>query len=80
MLIELIIELKLKGLGPPNRACTPATGYFHDKIGIYKENLQLSYYLLLKYCRSQCTLLPFPGPNHLQNLTPKRKIVNVFWT
>ena len=23
---------------------------------------------------------PLPGPNHLQNLTPKCKILNVFWT
>ena len=34
MLIELNIELKLKRPGPPGRACTPTTGYFHDKIGI----------------------------------------------
>ena len=23
---------------------------------------------------------PLPGPNHLQNLTPRCKILNVFWT
>ena len=23
---------------------------------------------------------PLPGPNHLQNLTPKCKILNVLWT
>ena len=31
MLIEKIIELKLRGLGPLNRTCTPTTGYFHVK-------------------------------------------------
>ena len=25
-------------------------------------------------------MLLLPGPNHLQNLTPKFKILNVFWT
>ena len=31
MLIEQIIEFKLRGLGPLNRTCTPTTGYFHVK-------------------------------------------------
>ena len=31
MLIEQIIEFKLRGLGPPDRTCTPTTGYFHVK-------------------------------------------------
>ena len=31
MLIEQIIELYLRGPGPPGRTCTPITGYFHDK-------------------------------------------------
>ena len=26
----------------------------------------MDYYLLQKYSRRQCTLLPLPGPNHLQ--------------
>ena len=54
MLIELIIEFKWKGRGPPGRTCTPTTDYFHDKIGICKKNHRLSYYLLLKYCSIQC--------------------------
>ena len=36
------------------------TGYFHDKTKIFKENLRVDHYLLLKYCRKQCTLLPPP--------------------
>ena len=35
---------------------------------------------ITKYCRRQCTLLPPTWAKHLQNLTPKRKILNVFWT
>ena len=51
MLIEQIIEFKLRSLGPLNRTrrtCTPTTGYFHVKTKISKENLRVDY-LLLKY-------------------------------
>ena len=48
MLIEQIIEFKLRGLGPLNRTCTFTTGYFHVKTKISKENLRVDY-LLLKY-------------------------------
>ena len=34
MLIEQIIEFKLRGLGPLNRTRTPTTGYFHVKAKI----------------------------------------------
>ena len=82
MLIEQIIEFELKGPGPPRRTCTPTTGYFHDKTKIFKANLRVDYYLLLKYYTMQCTVSNFslPGPNHFQNLIPKYKILNVFWT
>ena len=33
-----------------------------------------------KLLRKQCTLLPLSRLNHLQNLTPKCKILNVVWT
>ena len=39
MLIEQVIEFKLRSLGPLNRTCTPTTGYFHLKTKISKENL-----------------------------------------
>ena len=58
MLIEQIIEFELKEPGPLGRACTPTTSYFHDKTKLSKANLRVDYYLLLKYCRRQCTLLP----------------------
>ena len=71
MLIEQIFECR--GPGPLGLICTPTTGCFHDKTIISKENNRLDCYLLLKYCRRQCTILyfPLPGPHHLQNLTPK---------
>ena len=83
MLIERIIELQLRGPGPPGRTCTPITGYCHDKTKISKENPIVDYYLLLKCCKRQCTLqlrqCTLPGPDHLQlNLTPKCKMLNVF--
>ena len=48
MLIEQIIEFKLRSLRSLNRTCTPTTGYFHVKTKISKENLRVEY-LLLKY-------------------------------
>ena len=66
------------GLAPWPYVCF-TTGYFHDKTKISKENLRMDYYLQLKYCWRQCTLLSLLGPNNLQNLTPKCKILNVFW-
>ena len=56
MLIEQIVELRESGaLG---RICTPITRCFHDKTIIFKKNIRLDRYLLLKYSRRQCTLLP----------------------
>ena len=49
MLIEQIIKFELRWPRPPNRTCTPTTGYFHDKTKIFKENLRVDYYLHLKY-------------------------------
>ena len=48
MLVEQIIEFKLRSLGPLNRTCAPTTGYFCVKTKIFKENLRVDY-LLLKY-------------------------------
>ena len=83
MLIERIIELQLRGPGPPGRTYTPIPGYRHDKTKISKENPRVDYYLLLKCCKRQCTLQlrqrTLAGPDHLQlNLTPKCKMLNVF--
>ena len=69
MVIEQIFELR--GLGPPGRICTPITGCFHDKTIISKENNRLNCYLLLKYCRKQCTLLPSTWVKSLANFNPK---------
>ena len=55
MLIQQIFELR--GHGPPGRICSPKTGCFHDKTIISKKNIRLDY-LLLKYCRRECSLLP----------------------
>ena len=58
MLIEQIVELQLRGPVPPGPTCTSITGYFRDKTKIFQENLRVDYYLLLKCCKRQCTLLP----------------------
>ena len=41
MLIEQIIEFKLKGLGPSGFIWSPATGYCYDKTKISKENFRV---------------------------------------
>ena len=71
MLIEQIIESELRGPGPPGRTYTHITGYFHDKTKISKENLRVDYYLLLKYSRSQCTLLLPTWTKRLTNFNTK---------
>ena len=58
MQIEQIVELQLRGPGPPGLTCSSITGYFHGKTKISKENLRVGFYLLLKCCTRQCTLLP----------------------
>ena len=68
MLIEQIIKLQLRGPGPPGLTRTPLTKYFHDKTKISKENLRVDFYLLLKCCARQCTLLP---PTWSKSLTNK---------
>ena len=50
--------------GTPGRTCTPIAGYFHDKTIISEEYVSVEYYLLLKYCRRQCTLLSPIWANH----------------
>ena len=57
MLIEQTTEFQLKGPGPFGRTYTPITGKLHHETKLSKENLREDYYLLLKYCRRQCTLL-----------------------
>ena len=39
MFIEQTIKSEFRGLVPVGHACTPATGYFYDKLKISKENL-----------------------------------------
>ena len=68
MLIEQIIELQLRGPESPGRTCTPITGYFHDKTKFSKENLPVDYFLLIIYCKRQCTLFP---PTWTKSLTIK---------
>ena len=57
MLVEQIIELQLRGPGPPGLTCTSITGYFYDKTKLLKENLRVGFHLQLKWCTRQCTLL-----------------------
>ena len=69
MLIERNFELIEPGL--PGRICSPITGCFHNKTIISKENFRVVCYLLLKYCRRHCTLLPPPRAKSLTKFNPK---------
>ena len=69
MLVEQNFELR--GPGPPGLICTPMTRCFQDKTIISKENIRLDCYLLLKYCRRKCTLLPPTWAKSLTIFNPK---------
>ena len=77
MLTKQIIELELRGRGSPKfsntftRTYIPTTGYFYEKTKISKENLPVDYYLLLKYCKRQCTLISRTWALSLINFYPK---------
>ena len=81
MLIEQIVDFELRRPAPYSRICTPTstTGYFYDKTKISKANLRVDYYLLLKYWWRQYTVLSPTWAKPLTNLTPKWKILNMFW-
>ena len=80
MLFILIVEFKMRVPVLPGCICTPTTVYFYDKTKISKENLSSGLLFTAKYCTRLLTLLSLPGPNHLLNLTPKCRILSVFWT
>ena len=71
MVIEQIIEFRLRGSGHPGRTCTLTTGYFHDKTKIFEENRRVNYYFLLKYCRRQYFILPPIWAKSLTKFNPK---------
>ena len=80
MIIEQTIKLEFRGLVPLGRVCTPATGYFYDKTKISTENLRVDYYLLLKYCSRQCTLLSPTRAKLLTKFNTKMLDFKMFWT
>ena len=62
MLIEQIIEVKLRKLGFLNRTCSPKAGHFRDKTKFPKANLRVNYIYCQKYrSRQQCTLIASPN-------------------
>ena len=46
MLIEQIIEYKVRGHEPFGRTCTPTASYFHEKTKISKEYLRGDYFII----------------------------------
>ena len=70
MLTEQTIEFELSKPSAPGCTCT-------SKIKIFKENLRVDYYLLLKHSRSQRTLLP---PTWAKSLTKSNTKIHTFQT
>ena len=80
MFLEQTIKFEFRGLVPLGRICAPATGYFYDKTKISKKNLRVDYYLLLKYCSRQCTLLSPTQAKSLTKFSTKMQDFKMFWT
>ena len=78
MLIKQITEFELRVT--PSRICIFATGYFYDKTKISAEDLQMNYYLLLKYCRRECPLFSPIWAKSLTKFNLNCKILKMFWT
>ena len=80
MLIEQISEFELRVPGSLV-VHIPKTGYFHDKTKkSSKANLRVHYLLLKMLQKKMYFTLIFLTLAKSQNLTPKCKILNVFWT
>ena len=69
MFIEQILKFELKEPGPTGRLTKKSLRKISEGI-IYCQNI----------ARCNVPHFPVPGPNHLQNLTPKCKILNLLWT
>ena len=80
MFIKQTIKFEFRGLVPLGRLCIPATGYYYDKKKISKKNLRADYYLPLKYCSRQCTLLSLTRAKLLTKFNTKMQDVKMFWT
>ena len=77
MFAEQIIELR--GLLVV-RICTPTTDYFHHKTKIFKANLRVDYYLLIKCCTRQKTLLAPTWAKSLTKFNLKMQDFKHAWT
>ena len=67
-------NFELRGPGPLGRIYYVLYSYnwlFNDKTIISTENIRLDCYLLLKYCRRQCTLFPLTWAKSLTKFDPK---------
>ena len=80
MFIEQTIKFEFRELVPLGRICAPATDYFYDTTKISKKNLRVDYYLLLKYCTRQCTLLSPTRAKSLTKFNTKMQDLKMFWT
>ena len=71
MLVEQIVEFKLRGPGALVIHVLLQLVSFMTNQKSFMENLQMDRYLKLKYCRRQCTLLPLTWAKSITKFNPK---------
>ena len=78
MLIEQTIKFEYKSLGLLGRTYAPKLVIFMTKQNSLKEDLRVDYYLLLKYGRRLCILLPPTCAKSLTKFNAKMQDFKVF--
>ena len=71
MLIKQVIEIELRGPWPLAVNALLQLAIFMTKQKSLGKNLGVDHYLLPKYCRRQCTLLPLAWAKSLTKFNPK---------
>ena len=80
MFIEQIIKFALKGSGPPSCTCNLQLVIFMTKQEFLRKIFERIIFYWKNIAGGSAPYFVQTGPSHLQNLTPKRKILNVLWT
>ena len=80
MFIEQIVEFEMRGHGLlAVQILLQAIIFMAKQKPLTKALSRVFYYLLLKYCREQCTFLLPTWVKSLAKFNPKFKILNMFW-
>ena len=81
MLMKQIIKFQLRGPGPPGCRRVLYHWLFPWQNKNFEEKSSSGFLFTAQILQEAIYLTsPIPGQNHLQNLTPKCKILNMFWS